>query len=88
MLHEGGESGVRQPHMFKSKGFGGFGPWRVSGKHNRAVVRLDSRKMVNCRRRKEQGPVSIGHSSIQPFPNGGLPDRAFVSPRESGTVKT
>ena len=44
-----GEGGVRKPHLFKTKGFCGFGPLGFSGKQNRAVVRFNFRKMVNFR---------------------------------------
>ena len=66
-MHEGGDGGVRKPYLFKAKGFSRFGPRRFSGKQNQAVVRFDSRKMVNFRRRKEQSPFSIGHSFMIGF---------------------
>ena len=88
ILHEGWESGVGQPHLLKAKGFRGFRLQWVLVKHDRAVVKLDPKEVVNFSGREKQSPFSIAQSSIQQLFNGGLPSWAFVGPRETGVVKT
>ena len=52
------------------------------------MVRLNLREMVNFSSRKEHCPIGIAQSSIQLLFNGGLPNRAFVGPRETRAMKT